>query len=105
MYFNNIFPGFSLTPLVDSYHPPLKFFYPANSPNLLNDQLNPVVFNFNDCNFNDIIRFLNNLDIISNLNNLNLNAAISKFYEILNHLFVLFVPKLKINHSIPHVII
>lgn len=43
-----------------------------------------------------------NIDIISNLNNLHINAAISKFYEILNHCFDLFVPKLIINHNKPH---
>lgn len=104
-HLHTIFPGCSLTPLVDSYHPPLEFLYPLNSPNLLKDQPISVIYNFNACNFNDIIRFLANIDIISNLMNLHVDAAISKFYEILNHCFNLFVPKLNINNNKPHNIV
>jgi hypothetical protein len=90
-HLDTIFPGCSLIPLVDSYHPPLEFLYSLNLPNLLNDQSNSVVFNFNACNFNEITRFFANIDMIPNFINLHLDAAICTFYEILNHSFHLFL--------------
>lgn len=98
-HLDTIFHGCSLTPLVDSYHPPLEFFHPLNLANTLNDQSNPVVYNFNACNFNEITRFLANIDMIPNLTNLHLDVAISIFYETLNHCIDLFVPKININHN------
>jgi len=52
-----------------------------------------------------IIAFLENIDILSNLKKIDLENAILKFYENLNHTCDLFVPKtklnLKFNHSLP----
>jgi len=45
---------------------------------------------------------LANIDIFPNLINLHLDAATSKFYEILNHCFDLFIPKIKMNQNKLH---
>jgi len=73
-HLDTIFHGCSLIPLFDSYHPPLEFLYPLNLANTLKDQSNPIVYNFNACNFNEITRFLANIDMIPNLTNLHLDV-------------------------------
>lgn len=61
----------------------------------------PIIYNFNRCNFNEIVNFLSNIDFDSNLNNNNISfeKTVTKFYEIINHTFSLFVPKTKIFNN------
>lgn len=90
--------GSSLIPLIDSYHPILDFILSISTPEFLSEKSCPVVFNFNACNFNDVNLFLKSIDIMSNLTNLNVDIAVLKLNEILNHSFDMFVPKIKLNH-------
>jgi hypothetical protein len=88
----------SLKPLIDSYHPPLDFILSISTPEFLSETSCAVVFNFNACNYNDVNLFLNSIDLMSNLINLNVDLAVLKLNEILSHSFDMFVPKIKLNY-------
>jgi hypothetical protein len=93
--------GCSLTPLIDSYHSPLDFIYFILVSKVVPESFCPIIHNVNNTNFNDLIKFLSNIDL--NYNILNLEKSILKFYDILNHSIDIFVPKVKLNlqHRLP----
>lgn len=84
---DSIFSNWSLIPLFDSYHPPLEFIYPLKIAEFLVESISQEFFNYNSCNFMEIIAFLENIDIMSNIKNLKHENSVLKFYEILNHTF------------------
>lgn len=92
----------SLIPLIDSYHPPLEFISHFPIPNIYFQTISPVIFNFNSCNFNDILAFLSHIDIMDNITTLNLENAILKFHEIINHSFDLLVPMITLDLNTDH---
>jgi len=58
----------------------------------------PIIHNFNNTNFNDLVTFLCNIDLnYNNFLNLDFEKSILKFYDILNHSIDIFVPKVKLN--------
>ncbi|KAF0772086.1 Endo/exonuclease/phosphatase domain-containing protein [Aphis craccivora] len=78
---NNIRMSSSLTPIFDAYHPPLELIYPlTSSPVTLVESLTHIMYNFNSCKFDEVRIFLSEFDFI-------LDAATSKFYEIIRHTF------------------
>jgi len=90
----------SLVPIIDYYHPSLDFIIQFNNA-LVSEHFNsPVVYNFKNCNFDDISHFLRSIDFDLNLNNnLSFESLIETFYEIIYHYFSLFVPKTKIYNK------
>ncbi|KAF0760449.1 MI domain-containing protein [Aphis craccivora] len=91
--------NYSLIPLIDSYYPPLDFIYSLEISEILDEPNSPELFNYNSCNYLEIIEFLENIDILANIINLDLDNAILKFYDILNHICNLFIPKTKLNRQ------
>lgn len=55
------------------------------------------MYNFNSWNFDEMCNFLSEIDFIYNFLNLSLNAATSKFYEIISHTFDFHVIKIEFN--------
>lgn len=68
-----------LIPLIDSYHLPLEFIYSLETPKILVNNICPEFFNCNSCKFLEIISFLENIDTMSNLKNVELVNAVFKF--------------------------
>jgi hypothetical protein len=89
--------GCYLTPLIDSYHPPLDFLFSSTVSNDVPEPYNPTVYNFNSCNYSDIISFLSSIDINSNLIGLNTENSVLKFHDILDHCIDIFIPKIKLK--------
>jgi hypothetical protein len=59
--------GCSLTPLIDSYnHPPLEFIYSILVSNVIPESFSPIIHNFNNTNFNDLIDIMFVYDILNN---------------------------------------
>lgn len=102
---DSIFSNYYLIPLINSYRLPLEFIYSLVISEILDEPSSSELFNYNFCNYMEIVIFLENIDILSNIINLDLKNAILKFYEILNHTCDLCVPKtklnLKFNYSLP----
>jgi len=94
-----LFSNYSLIPLIDLYHPPLDFIYSLEISEILYEPNSPESFNYNSCNYLVIITFLENNNIFANIINLDLDNAILKFYDILNHTCNLFIPKAKLNRQ------
>ncbi|KAL4104571.1 hypothetical protein QTP88_019866 [Uroleucon formosanum] len=96
---DNIRAGCSLTPLIDSYHPPLDLIYSILVSKVVPESVCSIIHNFNY-----LITFLSNIDLNYNILNLDLEKSVLKFYDILNHSIDIFVPKVKLNlqhrHSI-----
>lgn len=61
---NNIHSCPSLTPQIDSYHPPFEFFCKPGISEIILESLSPTIFNFNAYNFNEIYYFLSHMDFI-----------------------------------------
>lgn len=57
----------SLVPMIDDYHPPLEFYKKFADFSLHNSYALPLVYNFKNCNFNEISLFLSNIDFEINL--------------------------------------
>lgn len=76
--------NYSLIPLIDLYHPPLEFITSFTITNPSIQSIYPEIFNFNSCNFNDILALLSCIDIMDNIYTLDLESAILKFHEIIN---------------------
>lgn len=90
----------SVVPIIDDHHPPLELYIKFTDSSLHNSYEFPLVYNFKNCNFNEISLFLSKIDFELNLdNNLSFDAQISKFYEIIYHTFSLHVPKTKIFNN------
>jgi len=62
---NSIFSNYSLIPLIDSYHPPLDFIYSLEISEILDEPNSLELFNYNSCNYIEIIAFLENIDILA----------------------------------------
>lgn len=71
----------SLIPLDYMYHPALKITLPVMSEHYL--PYNEVVYDFLNCDYNDIRSSLASIDWNGALKNLNINKAVDIFYEIL----------------------
>lgn len=90
----------SVVPIIDDHHPPLELYIQFTDFSLHNSYEFPLVYNFKNCNFNEISLFLSKIDFELNLdNNLSFDAQISKFYEIIYHTFSLHVHKTKIFNN------
>jgi len=77
--------GISLTPQFDTYHPPLEFIFNPESPETTVESPTPIIYNLNACNFDDLNKFLSQLDFKLNFKNLSLECDVNKFYEIIFH--------------------
>lgn len=53
--------------LIDLYHLPLEFIATALVPGPSFNFIFPEIFNFNSCNFNDLLAFLSYLDNMGNI--------------------------------------
>ena len=49
-----------------SYNPPLEFICNPESPETMVEYPTPIIYNLNACNFDDLSKFLSQLDFISN---------------------------------------
>lgn len=63
----------SLVPKVDYHHPPLDIFLKFTNTKFNSTSECPIIYNFNRCNFNEIVNFLSNIDFDSYLNNNNIS--------------------------------
>lgn len=94
--------GCSFVPLADEHHPPLDLICNFDH-SFVNDGSNQLTFyNFLKSDFSNFSNCLSCIDFNHSFKDLNIDSAVNKFYEIINHFIELFVPKSKIfNNQCP----
>lgn len=95
----SICPGDSLVQKADLHHPPFECTLNFFVPNVIDQPKNLSIYSSNNCNYTDISNFLVNIDFEQNLLNIPLENSLKKFYEIINHSFTTFIPKITINEN------
>jgi hypothetical protein len=86
---------------IDFYHPHIEFISLFQIPNINFRSISPEILNFNSCNFNNILAFLSYIDM-ANITILDLENALLKFHEIINHSFDVLVPRITLDLNSDH---
>jgi len=88
-----------LSPLADEHHPPLDLICNFDH-SFVNDGSNQLTFyNFLKSDFSNFSNCLFSIDFNHSFKDLNIDSAVNKFYEIINHFIESFVPKSKIFNN------
>lgn len=81
----------------DNYHPPIEFLINHTFPTVDSNYIDLFLYNFDKCNYQNLCNFLSGIILVENLKLVDLDLAVNKFYEILNHTIEIFVPKMRVD--------